>query len=389
MLNTDIEVIYRKPDSETLFLKNKFYGTLFQISEPEYEIIRYYDAHPDLEAVRAHFAEIYELPIDVLDQLLARATALNLLLTDEYASQRERDESINQRRSRQLAYFVYYINRLLAHLHLWLAPKFKGNIHYFQLFTVQSTKESDKQGQNPHLIGLIGMGLTGILLVSGLVILNADGWRWDWQRVLNQSPDLSGSLLFIIILLGILFSTFLHEGAHYLLYKHYGGMTSEIGMALMIGVVPVIFVNTNSLYLWDSRKARMWVTGSGILMDSWQLVALCAIYLTTSTPALLFLVAWLLVFVSVRFITNINIFIPGTDGYFLYCDFWQKPDLYQQSLSKSRAGWQHIKHGRVRNITKKDWLSVLYISLSFISITAYYLLFAVLVLTPLFIRFFY
>lgn len=389
MLNSDIDVIYRKPNSELLFLKNKFYGTLFQISEDEYEIIRYYADHPDVEAVQRHFIDTYELPSDVLNQLLTRATTLNLLVTDEYASQRKRDEQLNERRSRQLTYFVCYINLLLAYIHLRLTPKFKGNIHYYQLFTVQPNQESTRWSIKASLIKWISLAFTAIGLISGFLVLNADSARWDWHRALDQSPGLQGTLLFIIILFCILISTFLHEGAHYLLYRYYGGMTCEVGMALMMSIVPVVFVNTNSLYLWDSRKARMWVTGSGILMDSWQLIVLMAFYVNTSEPIILFLSAWLLIFVGIRFLTNLNVFIPGTDGYFLYCDFWHKPDLYQKALSKSRQLWASLRQGNFNAIVLNDWLSGVYVALSVVSIAAYYLLFAALILIPLFIRFFY
>lgn len=387
MLNTDIDVIYRKPETDTLYLKNKFYGTLLQISEPEYDIIRYYADHPDMAMVCAHFADDYELTPAVLTQLIDRAMSVNLILTDTYADQRKRDDNANQQRVGQLNYFLYYLNRLLGYIHLRFVPKFKGNMRYFQLFTIQSTGEYGGQALPTRWLWLALLAGTGVLLADSWTFASAGASQWGWDRLLNQSSGIQSGFLFLVLLIGVLLSTLLHEATHYLLYRYYGGQTSEVGVALLITIVPVIFVNTNSLYLWDSRKARMLVTGGGILMDLWQVITLGAIYLLAGSPTILVLAIWLFMFVSIRLLMNLNPFIPGTDGYFLCSDFWKTPDLYHESQIQSKVLWQQLKRGDLRQITRRSWLACLYILLSVVSITFYYGLLTFAVIAPLWVQF--
>ena len=205
--------------------------------------------------------------------------------------------------------------------------------------------------------------------------------------IYGLSPTNTFLTIFTIVF-GILFSTFLHEFGHYLLYKRYGGETSEMGFALVLGILPFIYVSTNSLYLWDKKSNRIRVTAAGILVDLLLLIIILDLFLVFQNKEIVFLFLFFVYFISVRIIFNLIPFIPATDGYFLLTDLISNPSLFYDAGRASKNTWENIRQLNFYKIKTKEVVYTFYIICSYLFITAYYTLIGLVILLPNLIRLF-
>ena len=131
--------------------------------------------------------------------------------------------------------------------------------------------------------------------------------------------------------LTIAFVTTLHEFAHGLTCKHYGGEVHEIGFLLMF-FMPCFYCNVSDAWLMRERWKRLWVTLAGGYLD------LCIWALAIFTWRLTIpgtLVNYLALVVSsvcgVRIFFNFNPLLK-LDGYYLLSDWTEMPNLRQRAL---------------------------------------------------------
>jgi len=119
-----------------------------------------------------------------------------------------------------------------------------------------------------------------------------------------------------VILLVTLTITALHEFAHGLACKHFGGDVREMGVLLIYYVLPGFYCNVTDIYRIGRKSQRLWVIFAGIY---WQLVvsALGGLCWLISTPYSLFADLALLVFIggSFNILINCNPLIK-LDGYY-------------------------------------------------------------------------
>jgi putative peptide zinc metalloprotease protein len=85
------------------------------------------------------------------------------------------------------------------------------------------------------------------------------------------------------ILLFTLVITTLHEFAHGLACKHFGGEVPEVGVLLIFYVLPALYCNVSDVYRFGRKRERVWVIAAGIY---WQLLvaAMGALVWLAATP---------------------------------------------------------------------------------------------------------
>lgn len=110
--------------------------------------------------------------------------------------------------------------------------------------------------------------------------------------------------------------TALHEFAHGLACKHFGGEVPEVGLLMIFYVLPAFYCNVSDIYRLGKRQERLWVIAAGIY---WQLLvsAFGAAVWIMATPLTALSDAMFLLFLGGTFniIINCNPLIK-LDGYY-------------------------------------------------------------------------
>src|SRR5207302_1911215 len=125
--------------------------------------------------------------------------------------------------------------------------------------------------------------------------------------------------------------TVLHESAHGLTCKHYGGEVHEVGFLLMF-FMPCFYCNVSDAWLFRQRSKRLWVSLAGGYFDLcvWAL-AVFAWRLSVPEHGLHYL-SWVVLSVcGVRVFFNFNPLLK-LDGYYLLSDWLGILNLRQRAL---------------------------------------------------------
>lgn len=178
--------------------------------------------------------------------------------------------------------------------------------------------------------------------------------RWVWTRafaVVSASAMLLALLIVLsngvelvasfshamrwetLILIGcmIILATLLHEFAHGLTCKHFGGAVHEIGVMLMF-FIPCLYCNVSDAWLMREKRKRLLITAAGGYCDLciW---ALCVFLWRITVPGCLlsYLAFTMMTVCGSRGFINLNPLLR-LDGYYLLSDWLEMPNLRKRAL---------------------------------------------------------
>jgi hypothetical protein len=189
------------------------------------------------------------------------------------------------------------------------------------------------------------LGTTLILATGLLGMLSPVLGLLDWDARLIASPILTAiALLGTSFLLG-----FIHELAHALVLKHYGGKIGRVGAGFYWGDLS-FYVDASAVMMLP-RKARIWQAAAGVIVEA-ALAGLCVITSWMMPPG-----AARELVLQAAALAIIGVLINSTpllklDGYWLLADLLDVPDIYRYA----RDVLSTAKESRLRR-----WLLGLYV----------------------------
>jgi multidrug efflux pump subunit AcrA (membrane-fusion protein) len=177
------------------------------------------------------------------------------------------------------------------------------------------------------------------VILSAAGIVAATMVSWLNRRELVSDLPLAWAARWEVLLvawLTLVLATTLHEFAHGLTCKHFGGEVHEVGF-LMMFFLPCFYCNVSDAWLFQQKSRRLWVTLAGGWCDLclWSL----AVFVWRLTPpdTLPHYLAWLLMGVAgARIFFNFNPLLK-LDGYYLLSDAVEMSNLRPRAWDRFMA----------------------------------------------------
>jgi putative peptide zinc metalloprotease protein len=177
--------------------------------------------------------------------------------------------------------------------------------------------------------------VSALSMFSALMIVW--GNRSDLVSAFPNTMRWETMVLFWVTMIAV---TMLHEMAHGLTCKHFGGEVREIGV-LLVFFTPCFFCNVSDAWLIPKKSHRLWVTLAGGYCDlcSWALAVF--VWRLTVQDSLLNYAAWIVLSIcGGRILFNFNPLLR-LDGYYLLSDWLEVPNLRQRATEywMLHVGW--------------------------------------------------
>jgi multidrug efflux pump subunit AcrA (membrane-fusion protein) len=185
----------------------------------------------------------------------------------------------------------------------------------------------------------------GFLAVSLLLIAGAGVLAWTSRgELVSHFPGAWRWETLVVAWLTVVITTTLHEFAHGLTCKHYGGEVHELGFLLMF-FIPCFYCNVSDAWLFKEKYKRLLVTLAGAYCDlcTWALSVF--VWRMTVADTMLYHVAWVALSVSgARIFFNFNPLMK-LDGYYLLSDWLEIPNLRKRSWALVQGHLRRILWG--------------------------------------------
>jgi multidrug efflux pump subunit AcrA (membrane-fusion protein) len=150
----------------------------------------------------------------------------------------------------------------------------------------------------------------------------------DFTSALVARPE-----TLLLAWLTLVVATTLHEFAHGLTCKHFGGEVHEVGFLLLF-FIPCFYCNVSDAWLMREKARRLWVTLAGAWCDLCLWAAAVFVWRLTPSETVPHYLAWVLMGVTgVRVFFNFNPLLK-LDGYYLLSDAIDMPNLRDRAWER-------------------------------------------------------
>ncbi|MEW5798528.1 MAG: HlyD family efflux transporter periplasmic adaptor subunit [Bacteroidota bacterium] len=291
----------RTANGASYVVKDSYAEKFFRLKEIEYFIITQCDGTTSRDTIKSRVEKKFGgvLSDDALQYFLERLEKNKLLETDET---KKKEKKKNDRRIRgSLLYLRYkifdpdhFFNRLLLRIRFC----------FTQSFVVISS--------------------TFIILAAAAVAANWSEFGDDLSRLyqLSTIPLFLTTFFFVVSL---------HEFAHGLTCKHFGGEVHEIGF-MLIYFQPALYCNVSDAWLFPEKSKRLWVGFAGPYFELFLWALAVFIWRMTSTETIINHAALIVMTGSgIKTFLNFNPLIK-LDGYYLLSDYLELPNLRRKSF---------------------------------------------------------
>ena len=291
----------------TLVVKDPASGRYFRFGEAEAFILGLLDGKRPPETVRQEVEQSFGAPLPqaTLDRFLVRLRGLGLLEEGPAAGPATR-------------------------------RRVRGSLLYLRFKAFDPDRVLDR------LVGRLGflftpsfviLSATSVVVAAAVVLANGA----EIARGVAGLYNLQSLLLAWVTLYGVIV---IHEFAHGLTCKHFGGSVREMGF-MLIYLQPALYCNVSDAWLFPEKSRRLWVTFAGAYVDVvlWALATL--VWRLTEPGTIVSQLALVLMATSlIKTLINLNPLIK-LDGYYLLSDWLEIPNLRSKASGylRSRIRW--------------------------------------------------
>jgi putative peptide zinc metalloprotease protein len=307
-LRDDLIVSEQESGGQTVFvLKDPITRRYFRLREPEYYLVRQFDGSRDFEAVARRFREKFNLNVTP-EQVGAFASKLQSLAFFE-GTRAEYETSAARHRvekRKSLLSRVLFIKLKAFNPEKLLDVLIKIARPFF------------------HPIAVAGMI---VLVIAGFGV-----WSANMSHFSLRLAEIFSVPSLLVIFLSFATIIFIHEFAHALTCRYFGGQVSEIGFLLLFFQI-CFYANLSDSWLFPRKSQRMAVIWAGVFFQmvlfalavfGWRLTVI-------GTPVNQFL--WLTANVClIMLLFNINPLIK-LDGYYFLSELIDVPNLRAKSFA--------------------------------------------------------
>jgi putative peptide zinc metalloprotease protein len=328
-------------------IKDPITHKFFRVKELEYFITQQLDGKTSPEEIAQSFQDHFhiQLPLETLEKFIrnlknfgfleGEISDSSTLLTDQERSQRERE---------------------LARLQ-YQKQSFWGKLLFIKL------KGFDPDRLLNRLMKFSGFLFTpAFLFFSVIIILIALSLTLtNWKELGYSFSGIFKIATILKVWVAIFLVIVLHEFAHALTCKHFGGEVHEMGF-LLLYFQPCFYCNVSDAYLFKEKSKKLWVTFAGVYGQVllWAIATLLwrVTALDTGLNSFIFVVV---ITSGITVLFNFNPLIK-LDGYYLLTDYLEIPNLrkkafgYLSSRLKSRFLNQVMTLPQISDRTKRIYL---------------------------------
>jgi putative peptide zinc metalloprotease protein len=171
---------------------------------------------------------------------------------------------------------------------------------------------------------------------AGLILLALAVAAGNWGSVRHELSGLYRFDALVRAWVAILAVTTLHEFAHGLTCKHFGGEVHDMGF-LLIYFQPAFYCNVSEAWLLPKKSQRLWVTFAGAYFELFIWAMATLVWRLTEPGTAVHWVALIVTATSaIKSFFNLNPLIK-LDGYYLLSDYLGIPNLRSRSFAYLRS----------------------------------------------------
>jgi len=284
-----------------LIVKHPVSGRFYRFKEAERFIAEQLDGETPLDVVRERTEEEFgaSLSPETLNAFVQNLDKIGLLDTGKPSAKRDAGRGPRMRGNLLYLRFAFFDpDRLLARL----VPRLR--FFFTRRFLVVS--------------------VLPILLAFAITVANAREIAGDLPRLYQASAILPFFALILVV-------ASIHEFAHGLTCKHFGGEVHELGFMVMY-FQPAFYCNVSDAWLFPEKSKRLWVGFAGPYLELvlWALATI-AWRLTEPDTWINYTALIVMTLSGLRSFLDFNPFVK-LDGYYLLSDLLELPNLRRRSF---------------------------------------------------------
>ena len=288
----------------TVVIKDPTAQRFFRFGEVEHFVAQQLDGTTPVDVVRRRVEEKFHQPLP--DETLRR-------LLEQFSRFRLLDEGIEPR----------------EHPH---ARRVRGSLLYVRAKAFDPDRSLDWLVKRTNFV----FTRTFVLISAAAILAALTVVAVEWAQFTVDVARLYRFDALVLAWVTVLSVTTIHEFAHGVTCKRFGGQVSEIGF-LLLYFQPAFFCNVSDAWLIPEKSKRLWVTFAGAYSEMlvWALATFT--WRVTETDTWINFVALVVMATSgTKSLFNLNPLIK-LDGYYLLSDYLEIPNLRQKSFAAVKA----------------------------------------------------
>ncbi len=219
------------------------------------------------------------------------------------------------------------------------------------------------------LVSAGGAILWCLVVIYGFTLL-----ALNWQSFVNLQISSFDSLDLVWYAVAWIVLKFLHETAHAIVCKKYGGNVASSGILLLL-MIPMPYVDVSSSWRFESRWKRVLTAAAGILIELFLAAIACCIWVWSDPGPWKFHAGNVIVTATVSTVLfNINP-LMRFDGYYILSDILDIPNLSTHGKSYFQSVLKKIYFGtRIKELQETGWRSLVVRLYGFMSTIWFFLI---------------